>query len=322
MFIKDPTKERYNFKEQEERIMNKRLPQSCKSGDRVAIIAPSSPFQKKWLDEGCNILRSWGLEPIYEQTIFDEWGYLSGRDEVRSKALIDAFFDPDIKAILSARGGYGSLRLVEGLPYEQLSKHKKRFFGFSDITLLHQVFEQKSNFISFHAPMIASQIFIEGTSESQERLKKALFADTIEEIAPPITAKPLQKGRGKGRLIGGNLSLIISSIGTPWQLNAKGAILFIEDVSEPPYRIDRMIQQLRYTGVLEQISGLILGDFGSLKDRFQQYDPRDFWQERLKLPKELPIVYDFPCGHIRDNYTMPIGANAEINGNSGVVSFS
>ncbi len=301
----------------EDKETNRVLPQPCQSGDKVALIAPASPFQQKWLDEGCHLLRSWGLEPVYSKGLFERWGYLSGRDQTRHEALVESFLDDEIKAILVARGGYGTSRLVADLPYDELAQHPKRFLGFSDITLLHQVFEQRLKMISFHAPMVASSLFIEGTAASHERVRLALFAETIEEIAPPIPMEVLQSppslGKIRGRLRGGNLSLVVSTLGTPWQIEAEGTLLFLEEVGEPPYRIDRMFQQLRHSGILGKISGLILGDFGPLKDQYQTYLERDFWLEWVGLPEDLPVFYRCPCGHIRDNFTLPIGAWAEMD---------
>ncbi|HAA58260.1 MAG TPA: LD-carboxypeptidase [Myxococcales bacterium] len=290
------------------------LPPPCKSGDRVAIIAPAGPFQEKWLFEGCERLRSWGLEPIYEKELFSTWGYLAGSDAHRLESLHKAFRDDNVKAILCARGGYGTFRLLDGLDLPLLQQHAKRFLGFSDITMLHQVFAQQCGFIGFHSPMAASQHFIEGSPTSVERVKQALFADDLATIFSPIQGDVLQQGpRATGRLVGGNLSLLAASVGTPWQVDTQDAILFVEEVAEPPYRIDRMWQQLRYAGLLKPLRGIVFGDFGPLRDRYTTYTEEEFWLNRIGMPEGIPVLHKMPFGHIRDNATLPVGASVTID---------
>lgn len=289
------------------------LAEACKPGDRVAIVAPAGPFQLKWLHAGCDLLRSWGLEPVYHQDICSGWGYLAAEDDKRLQIFVDAFTDPTIKAVICARGGYGCARLIEQLPYEILKKHPKRFFGFSDITFIHQALFQKLNWITFHSPMAASQQMLEGTKESQERLKLALFESSLETLCPPIPGTPFRGESAQGTLIGGNLSLLLSTLGTPWQLNTDGAILFIEDVGEAPYRIDRMFQQMKMAGLFEKLGGLVIGDFGPLQDQYTTYDAKEFWLNRLDLPASFPVLFDVPAGHIRNNWTLPLGTQAALD---------
>lgn len=297
------------------------LPPPCKSGDQVAIIAPAGPFREQWLQLGCERLQQWGLVPVYEPSLFSQWGYLAGEDTLRLRTLAQAFADPKISAILCARGGYGTMRLLPQLPWEDIAKTPKRFVGFSDLTTILNVLAARAGLISFHGPMIASQLFLEGTPESLQRLQSALFAPSLQEACPPLPGETLRPGKAKGRLLGGNLSLIAATMGTPYQPDFREAILFLEDVSEPPYRIDRMLQQLSLAGVLDQLNGLVLGDFGALSDQYTTYAPEEFWLERLNLPQRLPILHQVPFGHVRDNYTLPVGTIATLDATKGSLSF-
>jgi muramoyltetrapeptide carboxypeptidase len=297
------------------------LPPACEIGDRVAIIAPSGPFRPEYLHAGCELLRSWGLEPVYESEILEQWGYLAGHDQCRANTLLKAFLDPSIRAVLCARGGYGAVRLLSSMPWAELAKHPKRFFGFSDITILHNALRKNLGWITFHAPMIASPLLLEGTAESIERLKLALFAETLTEICPPIPGTTLRPGCARGQLVGGNLALIASTIGTPYQLDLCNAILFLEDIGEAPYRLDRLFQQLHLAGMLEQVAGLALGDFGGpLQDDYTHYEAASFWLERLPLPFHCPILYNLPVGHIRNNWTLALGAEVILDADLGTLS--
>lgn len=297
----------------------------CQPGDRVAIVAPSSPFLFERLQTGCERLQEWGLEPVYDPGILDKWGYLAGDDAQRARLLQQAFADDSIQAILCARGGYGAARLLEHLSWETLRQYPKRFCGFSDITVLHAAMQQKLGWITFHSPMVASALFYEGTLESQERLKQTLFADALSQICPPMTGESLQGGTGTGRLIGGNLALVVSLLGTPYQPDFRDAILVLEDVDEAPYRLDRMFQQLHLSGALSQLAGLGLGDFGGpLRDHYHDgdYDPAEFWLQRLPLPSHCPILYNLPVGHTHENWTLPLGAIATMDADQGTLTLA
>ncbi len=295
----------------------KLLPPPCKRGDKVAVVAPSGPFNPELLELGCEILHSWGLEPVYRPQIFNRWSYLAGRDEDRLNWLLEAFRDPSVKGVIAARGGYGAMRLLPKIPWEKVKKFPKRFVGFSDITALQLAIVRKLGWICFSGPMLASRLLFEGTEESRRGLKAALMARELSEVLPQIAGTPLQRGKARGRLIGGNLSLVAASIGTPYQPDTEGAILFLEDVGEPEYRIDRMFQQLKLAGVLDKIAGLALGDFSNPEINADFF--KEFILPSLELPDNCPVVCDLPFGHIRDNRTIPLGAEAEIDGESGTL---
>lgn len=299
------------------------LPPPCQPGDRVAIVAPSSPFLFERLQAGCDLLRSWGLEPVYEPSILEKWGYLAGSDQSRLASLHQAFADPSIKAVVCARGGSGAVRLLEHIDWELLRQNPKRFCGFSDITVLHSAMLQKLDWVTFHSPMIASPLFYEGTPESIERMKQTLFANTLQEICPTMPGEVYRSGAGTGHLIGGNLALIVSLLGTPYQPDFHNAVLLLEDVDEAPYRLDRMMQQMHLAGALSELAGLGLGDFGGpLRDHYHEgeYDPQEFWMERLSLPWQCPVLYNLPFGHTHVNWSFPHGASATLDANQGTLT--
>ena len=295
------------------------LPPPVRKGDLVAVVAPSGPFDPKLLELGCELLRSWELEPVYRPTIFSKWGnYLAGSDTDRLQWLLESLKNPKIKAVIAARGGYGALRLLPKIDWKQLSKlPPKRVIGFSDITALHGAISKKLNWISFSGPMLASRLLAEGSSESILSFQNALFSEDVEQILPKTKGTSLAPGKRRGHLVGGNLSLIASLIGTEYQFEMDGAILFLEEVGEPLYRIDRLFHQLSLAGILDQIAGLALGDFGTTE--FTPQFVREFLLPSLQIGRKIPIVAELPFGHIRENLTLPLGALCEIDGNSGTV---
>eukprot|EP00741_Cyanophora_paradoxa_P006180 tig00000984_g5992.t1 len=321
--------------------LERELPPPVKRGDKVGIVSTSSPIDPKLLEQGCAVLRSWGLEPVVYPHALNRWGYLAGEDHERARDLLDAFTDEEIKAVLCARGGYGCARLLELLPLEAgPGIPRKRFTGFSDVTALHGVFP----FVTFHAPMVATGIFCEGTAESVERLRLALFGEAAaaegpgEPLMPPIPGRVLQRGAQAvtvAPVVGGNLALLAALAGTRWQTQAAGCILLLEDIDEPPYRLDRMLAQLRLSGLLDGVVGVVLGDFtfsrrsaedaaaDLYRDQYASYPREDFWRERLGLARlragALPVLAEVPVGHIRNNFTVPIGLPLALDTGAGIL---
>ncbi|GBG79761.1 hypothetical protein CBR_g30025 [Chara braunii] len=307
------------------------LPPPVQTGDRVSIVAPSGAVNKNILQFGCEILKQWGLQPVVDDRVGEEWAYLAGPDEHRAQALVDAFNDPTTKAVICAGGGYGSTRILLLLSQSGLHENalqKKRFFGFSDITALHSFCRLLlPGYISFHSPMIASSYFRKGTDESRRALKLALFQRRLSSACPTLQGccyTRLQTGNAaesggkvQGVLVGGNLSLIAALVGTPWQEELSGKILFLEDVDEASYRVDRMVMQLvTSTGgrLFQDLAGLVLGHFGPPREggRGPPVDSM-FWFEMIGLPPSLPVLHEIPVGHILDNRVLPLGAVVEMD---------
>ena len=250
------------------------------------------------------------------QRISSKFGYLAGTDEERAAELNAMIRDPKVRAIFPCRGGYGLTRILDRIDYAALRKNPKIITGFSDLTALHLAVARKARVITFHSPMPMSNLW-QGDREkflfAAKSFKRAVFADEYKKgengylIAVPEDAKPVKVigGTARGRLLGGNLSLICSTLGTPYAIEPKGAILFIEDVHEAPYRVDRMLSQLRLAGVLDAVAGVVVGNFSGK-------DPNDA-QEIDRVLREyfgalkVPVVMNFPVGHIPQNATMPHG---------------
>lgn len=281
------------------------LPPGLHAGDTIGIAAPAGPFQSDLFDRGVAVLRGMGFEVHIPEAIFQRDGFLAGPDKARAEVLNTLFRDPEVDAILCARGGYGSTRVLPYLDWEAIGRHPKAFVGFSDITVLHWVLHQRTGLVSFHGPMATT--LASAGEQSLEHLKRVLTTNAPLDLAPSGT-RVLQKGDAVGKVVGGNLTLLCHLVGTPYAPHFDGCILFVEDVAEAPYRIDRMLMQMSLAGCLQGISGLVLGQFedcGALEDIYAVF-------LRTFGPLGIPIVAGFPIGHGRENTTLPLGIEARL----------
>lgn len=291
------------------------FPPHVHKGDRVIILSPSSKIDKSFLKGAKKRLKSWGLEVVMGKHAAGANGTYSGGIKQRLNDLQDALDDDKAKIILCSRGGYGAVHLVGQLDFTRFRKHPKWLIGFSDITALHNVFQQ-NGFASLHAPM-ARHLTVEPEDDfCTQALKNILFGDVLQReenfgyICP--VHKLNHKGSGRGILRGGNLSVFYGLRGTPYDIPAEGTILFIEDVGERPHAVERMVYNLKLGGVLEKLSGLIIGQFteyeennslgknlyGALADIVKEYD--------------YPICFGFPVGHVTMNVPMINGAEVTL----------
>ena len=293
-------------------------PPALRPGDTIRLIAPASPpNDRASLELAISALEELGYNFKYSDVIFGHQGYLAGSDEERARDFEDAFLDRMSDAILCVRGGYGSTRILDLINWDLIEKPKV-FMGFSDITALNCALWKKCGFRSFSGPVLTSDLN-EGKPDpaswdhslsllSGEKKNGNLISDPFN-LSHPSTIVP---GTSHGRLIGGNLSLFCSLIGTAWFPNLKNAILFLEDVGESPYRIDRYLTQLRNGGFLEQVSGIVLGDFRysdaqRKNDKQQGLQTReDVFQDRL-TDLGVPVLANLPFGHIKPKITIPFG---------------
>jgi muramoyltetrapeptide carboxypeptidase len=301
-------------------------PKRIQPGDTIAIVAPAGPVEHKDFDPGLKRIKDRGYKVKMRDDMFAVEGYLAGTDERRATELMDAFLDPEVDAILTARGGYGVMRILDRLDYEQIRKHPKAVLGFSDITALHAALNRKAGLVSFHGPGPASGFGKEEPPSdfTVKYLLRALEdngdqgAYTIEVPERVAKVDSFGKGKARGRLTGGNLSLISCLEGTPYALDCDDAILLIEDVNEAPYRIDRMIMQLKLAGKLKQVKGVVLGQFTTEYVREDKLtDDRRFdTQGVLRQYFEhlgVPVLVNFPVGHHKQNCTLPLGGQVEID---------
>jgi muramoyltetrapeptide carboxypeptidase len=304
-------------------------PRRLLPGDRVAVVAPSGPFDGDRFASGLQTLRVLDLEPVHDPRIFARRGYLAGEDGDRLASLEAAIADPDVKAIWAARGGYGAMRLLGRLRLHDWVQAEKLLVGFSDITALHASLNALG-FPTLHAPVLTQ--LSEQPPKALARLHEILFTS---RPAAPLQAEPLvtlHPGKARGKLVGGNLSLLASLVGTPFLPSLAGALLLIEDIGERPYRIDRLWTQLRLSGALDGVRGVVVGQF--LRCEGEDGDPTPLQLlEELIAPLGVPSAATFPIGHATSrsgagasglsgsNEAVPLGVEAELDADAGTLTF-
>jgi len=280
-------------------------------GDPVAVIAPAGPFDRESFDAGLAII-SERYRVQYDPGIFERYRYLAGDDARRLAELSDALASPEVKAIFCARGGYGTMRLLQKLA---APKANQSIIGFSDITALHQ-WRQSHGLMSIHGPVL-TQLGRLGHPTS-ERLFALLESDA--PAAPLLGTTAFVEGTAEGPLLGGNLSMFTRLLGTPFMPNLEGAILFFEDVGERPYRLDRMWTHLELAGVFSQVKGIALGSFTHCEERDANYSSQDVLRD-LAVATGLPCATGFPIGHGDVNEPVPLGVRVRLDATTAQLTF-
>lgn len=286
---------------------------ALREGSHIRAIAPAGTFDPTQFDEGVWRLSS-RYRVTYDEGVHDREGYLAGSDERRERELREALEDPDVDAIVAVRGGYGSMRIADRFDVETVRRAKKLLVGFSDVTALHALW-QRAGLCSIHGAMIAA--LGRGDPALVERWSRAVEG----AVPPPLTGlTTIAEGRVEGPLIGGNLALLAAMTGTPLAPPVDGAILFLEDVGEAPYRVDRMLTQLALAGTLERVAGVVLGRFTESKPGPDGTGVDEVLRERLsRLAK--PVLSGLPAGHVDDNLELPLGATVTLDAGAGTVTF-
>ena len=288
-------------------------PPRLRPGDLIGIISPAGPVDESELKPDLELLESSGFRIHIAPHVYDRQGYLAGDDEARLSDLHALFQDRKIKAIICARGGYGTLRLLDRIDYDLIRENPKIIVGYSDITALLMAINKETGLITFHGPMVR------GLSALHDNSRESLFR-LISSNQPvsfsPMAGNPLIVGRATGPLIGGNLSLICHLIGTPFLPSLEGSLLFIEDKGEPLYRIDRMLTHLALAGQLKGIAGLIGGEFIKCGDPSAVDDLLNTAASEL----EIPLITGFPIGHGLKNTALPLGIPARLDADSMTLS--
>lgn len=299
-----------------------KVPKPLFPGARVALVAPASAVPEEKLQPALDYVRSFDLEPVvYPSCYFkNRDGYLAATDYQRAKDLNDAFADPSIDGIWCIRGGYGAHRLLPLLDSEMLQKNPKWFGGYSDVTALHTYFNQVCEFETYHCTMPSTEPFPD--EFTKKWLKKTLFGELNGLLDAPLESAPatLVSGMAEGILCGGNLSLLAASLGTPWEINTKGKILFLEDIGEKTYRIDSMLTQLRNAGKFDDCAGIILGAWTDCPPEYPEKTlllPEIFRQ--LIVPAGKPAICDVACGHILPTLSLPLGRTCALNADAGMI---
>jgi muramoyltetrapeptide carboxypeptidase len=287
-----------------------RRPRALVPGDRFAIVAPASPFDPNDLEVGLGELRSLGFEAALDYTLFLRDGYLAGDARTRAAALRRAWSNDSVAAIMAARGGYGSVQL---LPYLDPSIEAKPFIGASDLTSLQTWLVQRAQMVTFHGPMIAGR-FGRGPDgyDRDVFLRAVTRAEPLGELPAPAL-ETLVAGEAAGLLVGGTLTQIAASLGTPYAFDPPaGSLLFLEDIAERPYRVDRLVTQLVLSGMLARVAGVVLGTFPNCDEPDGQVTARQTLAA-LFAPFPGPVVFGLPAGHVDGPaLTLPLGVQARI----------
>ncbi|MRX53111.1 LD-carboxypeptidase [Bacillus sp. HMSC76G11] len=291
-------------------------PQALKKGDTIGIISPASPPNKENLKRSLSFLEETGLKFKLGKHIEREYGYLAGTDEERAEDVHTMFQDQEVKAIICACGGFGTARMASLLDYDLIEKNPKIFWGYSDITFLHTAIRQKTGLITFHGPMLSSDFGEEaGVLPLTKQYFQQLFENrmlTYDESLSPLEA--MIEGNASGELVGGNLSLITSSVGTDFEIDTKGNLLLIEDIDEEPYAVDRMLNQLYMAGKLTDAAGILVADFHNCvpQKRKKSISLDEVLAHYIKLANK-PALKGFKIGHCSPNISIPLGTHAEMN---------
>jgi muramoyltetrapeptide carboxypeptidase len=293
-------------------------PAALHQGDKIGLIAPASSFNREGFLAGCERLRQMGYEPVYSQNIFDRDIYFAGTVERRAHEFQEFWRRDDIAALVCVRGGYGSNYLLEKVDYRVIAARPKILLGCSDVTSLLTAIHDRTGLVGFHGPMVAKDI-ADGTFDLTS-WKNALQGAANWSV-PTAGVEVLRSGKGSGRLYGGCLSLLVASLGTQFEIQTDGCILFIEDIAEKPYRIDRMLMQMRLAGKLEKVHGFVFGEMlDCAPPKGETYNLQQVIM-RVLAPFNVPIIYGLKSGHVSSgNITLPIGVEAELEAQGADVS--
>lgn len=289
------------------------IPPFLEKGDTIGLAAPAGPVMREEdFTAGVRLIKEMGFQVKHRRDPMRRNDYLAGSDTERAGELHDLWRDPQVKAILAVRGGYGCLRLLPHLDFDLIAQNRKLLIGFSDLTVLLNLVAQRTGQVTMHGPMLT-------TLARSDRASLEHFFNTVTGRAEPaIKAKGLEilrPGTTKGRLVGGNLATLTHLLGTPHAPEWQGSILLLEDIGEAPYRIDRMLTHLATADVFTKLNGIILGDFSECGDIEQ------IWQRTLDLSEKnsIPVWANFPAGHASRNLTLPLGQAVEMNGSTGIL---
>jgi muramoyltetrapeptide carboxypeptidase len=314
-----------------------RWPARLRPGDTIMFVAPAGELDKARMQLAKERLEAMGFRVTHRDDLYSQVGYLAGEDRRRADELMQAFRDPQVQGIFPGTGGYGTMRILAELDYEIIRTHPKVLIGFSDITALHAAVNRRAGLVTFHSP---NPMWGLGSPENLADFSADYFWRAVADLGePPVprgtytieipadVPQPVALGKGvaRGRLTGGNLSLVSALEGTPYAVDPSEAILLIEDTREAPYRIDRMLRQLQLAGKLSQFRGAVLGQFTRNYDREEDQmtdDARfsvDGVLRQYFAEAGIPVLMNYPVGHHRMNATLPLGGQVEVDADAGVL---
>lgn len=301
------------------------FPKTLKRGDTVGLIAPASPIPGENIYRCREVVESLGYNVEMGSSADKSYlGYLSGDDDVRAGDINQMFERKDIDGIFCLRGGYGCCRIVDKLKLNMIRKNPKVFVGYSDVTILHLVFNQLCNMVTFHGPMVSSNMISEFDGYTRKSFMDTLSMGRELEFLNPTNKriKTLNKGYGAGILVGGNLCLLASSLGTSYELHTKNKILLLEEVNEVTYKVDRLLQQLKHSGKLNEVKGIILGSFEKCNPEHEGDAALEEVFNDIIKPLNIPTVYNVEVGHGFPTASLPLGTRCELDATNGKIRFS
>lgn len=311
-------------------------PKALRPGSSIGIIAPASNvYELEDINMGKETIESLGYRVVLGSNIKKQYGYLAGSDAERAADVNEMFARNDVDGIICLRGGWGCMRILPLLDYDLIRKNPKVLMGYSDITSLLLAVYKHAGVVTFHGPVVLSTF----SDYTMGYMNRAIVSTTTigaiknpalrngEKVEKENRILKLGKGRGTGPLVGGNLSLVVSSLGTPFEVDLRGKILFLEEVGEEPYRVDRMLTHLWLTGKLQELAGLVIGKLTDCKP--SEYKPgysqtlsvEEILRTRIE-PLGIPALYGMMIGHIKDKVTMPLGINATIDADAGTLTIN
>ena len=296
------------------------FPSRLKPGDTIALITPGSSITEEQLHQMVVKIEGLGFKTFYKESVLAEYGYFAGKDQERANELMEMFTNPAVDAIMCARGGYGSIRILDKIDFTLIKQNPKIFIGYSDITALITAIFKKTGLITFHGPLGVSP-FNDFTKESFERVlmnpswryKYPYLREPETENNPEFDLYTISPGKAKGELVGGNLSVLDSMIGSEFEPDFENKIVFIEEIEEKTYRVDKMLYHLIYATNLNKAAGIALGVFNecNVNDK-PALSLRQAIADLLK-PLNIPVSYGLPFGHIDTILTIPTGITAKLN---------
>jgi muramoyltetrapeptide carboxypeptidase len=297
------------------------IPPYLQKGDTIGMVCPAGYMPKENYQTCINVLQQWGFKVKQGKTLGNQHHYFSGTDEERLKDLQLMLDDLEVKAILCARGGYGISRIIDELDFKRFAKHPKWIIGFSDVTVLHAHIFEEYKIATLHAPMAAAFNDEGYKNKYVQSLKNALLGKPAEYSVK--LNRHNRHGECEGRLIGGNLALVAHMVGSKSGYNTKNRILFLEDIGEYLYNVDRMFIQLKRSGMLDKLAGLVLGGFTDMKDTTIPFGQTIYEVLSYHLKDyEYPVCFDFPVSHGKENYALKIGVKHKLSVGSKSVQLS
>jgi muramoyltetrapeptide carboxypeptidase len=288
-------------------------PRALSPGDHLAVVSPASPFNREEFDRGVEEIRRLGFVPVYDETVFARRSYVSGPPELRAAAIRVAWQDPSIAGLIGVRGGYGSAQLLPLLDRDEARRARKPFIGYSDLTSILTFLTLGCGVVAFHGPMLDRRLSRGAEGYDADSFTRALCRrEPMGELAPPAL-EPIRRGEAAGPLFGGTLTQLLASVGTPFAFSPpQGYVLFLDEVGERPYRLDRMVTQLRYTGLLARAAAVVIGELPKCDEPDGEPTARAVMAELLgDFPG--PVVIGFPSGHTSGpTMTLPFGVACRV----------